>query len=89
MGRQGQNTKEDKGTQATGGLQDIRQWFEKGGKPSQTTPERKKGCGSKELQQKKSHEKVTRQSQLRVGSRDERKFSCVAGAPRESSEAPS
>ena len=41
-----------KGPRQQGGLQDIRQWFEQGGKPSQITPERQKACGSKEPQQK-------------------------------------
>ena len=36
-----------------GGLRDIRQWFERGSKPSQETPENQKECGSKEPQEKK------------------------------------
>ena len=33
-----------------GGLRDIRQWFERGSKPSQATSENQKECGSKEPQ---------------------------------------
>ena len=45
-----------KGPRQQRGLQDIRQWFEQGGKPSQTTLESKKAGGSKEPQQKKDSE---------------------------------
>ena len=39
-----------KGHNTQQGIQDIRQWFEKGGKPSQVAPENKEGCGSMEPQ---------------------------------------
>ena len=39
-----------KGPRQQKGIQDIRHWFEKGGRPSQITPETREGCGSMEPQ---------------------------------------
>ena len=40
--------KKAKGHRKQQGIQDIRQWFEKGGRPSQVAPETREGCGSME-----------------------------------------
>ena len=42
--------KKAKGHRKQQGIQDIRQRFEKGGRPSQVAPETKEGCGSMEPQ---------------------------------------